>query len=132
MKLTNLENQIVAFQRPLGILEIKGNQRLEIIDRMSTNLVRLLQPNEGAATVLTTDLGRIIDRLLVFQSEEHCLVLTGENNGDNIARYLLKFIFFNDDFHLAPLHTRFSTIFLYGKHLPQLLDKLTGVADLQE
>ena len=54
----------------------------------------------GTATVLTSDIGRIIDRLLLYASDDSVLALTGENNGDPIARYLMRFVFFNDDFHI--------------------------------
>ncbi len=32
--------------------------------------------------------------------------LTGENNGDNIARYLMRFVFFNDDFQIQDISAR--------------------------
>lgn len=124
MNISDLTERNVAIARPMGILDIKGSTRLDIIDRMSTNLVRLLSKGEGAATVLTTDVGRIIDRLLVYQAEDRCIVVTGEDNGDNIARYLLRFVFFNDDFHLTPRHLDQEALFLYGDSLPELLSEI--------
>ena len=112
--------------RPMGLLEISGKSRLDLINRMSTNLVSLLKPGEGAATVLTTDVGRIIDRIIMYAGEETAIALTGEENGDNIARYLLRFVFFNDDFRVTSLGSRFSTLFVYGKDAASKIGEISG------
>lgn len=101
-------------QRPLGVIKITGETRLDLLDRMSTQLVRNLQPGEGAATVLTTDIGRIIDRLLVYARENELLVLTGAHNATNIIGYLMRFVFFNDDFHMQDLSGETAVFALYG------------------
>lgn len=129
MHLDDLTQQAVAVWRPMGLLEIKGKSKLDLLDRMSTNLVRLLQPGEGAATVLTTDVGRIIDRLLIYADtaeSNRIIVVTGEENGDNIARYLLSFVFFNDDFHVSNLGKKgITSLFLYGEQATEILSRLS-------
>ena len=112
--------------RPMGLLEITGESRLDLINRMSTNLVSLLKPGEGAATVLTTDVGRIIDRVMLYAGESSALMMTGEDNGDNIGRYLMRFVFFNDDFRLNPLMNQFATLFVYGEDAQSELSELSG------
>ena len=110
----------------MGLLEISGESRLDLINRMSTNLVSLLKPGEGAATVLTTDVGRIIDRVIVYADESTALMMTGEDNGDNIGRYLMRFVFFNDDFRLQPLMNQFATLFVYGADSGAKLSEIIG------
>lgn len=112
--------------RPMGLLEVSGESRLDLINRMSTNLVSLLNPGEGAATVLTTDVGRIIDRVILYADESTALMMTGENNEDNIGRYLMRFVFFNDDFRLQPLVNRFVTLFVYGADAGAKLSQIVG------
>lgn len=99
--MTNYEGALLADRSDLGVLQITGATRLDLLNRMSTQDLRSLQAGMGAATVLTTDIGRIIDRLLLSVDTDSVTVITGENNGDNIARYLLRFVFFNDDFQLV-------------------------------
>lgn len=111
----------------MGLLEVSGESRLDLINRMSTNLVSLLKPGEGAATVLTTDVGRIIDRVILYAGESTALMMTGENNGDNIGRYLMRFVFFNDDFRLQPLDGQFSTLFVYGDDAAAKIGEICGV-----
>ncbi len=100
--------------RPLGLIEITGSSRLDLIDRMSTQKVKGLPAGTGAATVLTTDIGRIIDRLFLYSDDDRLLVVTAANNGENIIRYLIRFVFFNDDFHMRDLSQSHSVISLYG------------------
>jgi len=46
-------------------LKFEGNERLDLINRLSTNQVDKLQRFKGAKTVLTTDKGRFVD-LITF------------------------------------------------------------------
>ena len=110
----------------MGLLQISGESRLDLINRMSTNQVSLLKAGQGAATVLTTDIGRIIDRLIIYADESTAMAMTGENNGDNIGRYLMRFVFFNDDFSIQPITNNFSAIFVYGADATANLSKLCG------
>ncbi|MEM8863570.1 MAG: hypothetical protein AAGD96_35125 [Chloroflexota bacterium] len=113
--------------RPMGLIEVSGGSRLDLINRMSTNQVALLKPGGGAATVLTTDVGRIIDRVILYAGESTALMMTGENNGDNIGRYLMRFVFFNDDFRLQPLDDQFVTLFVYGGDAAAKIGEICGV-----
>ena len=113
----------------LGMLKVTGKTRLDLIHRMSTQDVATLQPGEGAATVLTTDIGRIIDRLILYAASDALYVLTGEENALAIGRYLLGFVFWGDDFKLEDLTTRTSIFGVYG---PQAQSRLqaAGFADV--
>ncbi|MCO5192645.1 MAG: glycine cleavage system protein T [Anaerolineae bacterium] len=112
--MTNYEGALLADRSDLGVLQITGATRLDLLNRMSTQDLRSLQAGMGAATVLTTDIGRIIDRLLLSVDTDSVTVITGENNGDNIARYLLRFVFFNDDFQLVDQSVATFVWAIYG------------------
>lgn len=105
----------------LGILKFTGETRLDLIHRMSTQAVNGLKSGEGKATVLTTEIGRIIDRLILYASSDTVYALTSENNADNIARYLMRFVFFNDDFHIEDLSGKTAVFAVYGAQAQQLL-----------
>lgn len=115
------ETAVLVDRSALGVLLISGETRLDLIHRMSTQAVNGLQRGEGAATVLTTDIGRIIDRLILYTTNSMVYALTGENNSDNIARYLMRFVFFKDDFHLKDVSGETAVFAVYG---PQAGEKL--------
>ncbi len=117
------ETAVVVDRSHLGVLLISGETRLDLIHRMSTQAVNGLQPGEGTATILTTDIGRIIDRLLLYATSSTVYALTSENNSDTIARYLMRFVFFRDDFQLKDVSEETAVFAVYG---PQAGQKLTA------
>ena len=115
------EGAVVVDRSALGMLKFTGETRLDLISRMSTQKVLGLKGGEGAGTVFTTDIGRIIDRLLLYTSSDTVYALTGENNSDTIARYLMRFVFFQDDFHIEDVSAETQIFGVYGKQAQTLL-----------
>jgi aminomethyltransferase len=108
------EGAIVVDRGRLGVLKFTGDTRLDLIHRMSTQDVVNLPPGTGAATVLTTDIGRIIDRLLLYATSDTVYALTGEDNVRNVGQYLLRFVFYGDDFHIDDLSDETAVLGIYG------------------
>lgn len=122
------DDAIVVDRSDLGLLKFTGETRLDLIHRMSTQAVNDLPSGAGAATILTTDIGRMIDRLLLYASSDAVYALTGEGNADSIARYLLRFVFFTDDFHLEDLSAETAVFGVYGTAAAERLRPLFGGA----
>lgn len=119
---------IVVDRSALGMLQFRGASRLDLIQRMSTQDVLKLPSGQGAATVLTTDIGRIIDRLLLYATGDALYALTGENHAQAIARYLMRYVFFNDDFHIEDLSQQTAVLGIYGRQAQAILANLFGPA----
>ncbi len=117
------ETAVFVDRSALATFTITGKSRLEIIDRISTNSVKGLQNGQGAATVLTTSIGRIIDRLLLYAGEEAVTMLAGEGHRDPLARYLLRNVFFQDDFHLRDVTGETTVFAIYGPQAQPLLQQ---------
>ena len=122
------EGAIVVDRSDLGVLKFTGETRLDLLQRMSTGDVESLARGEGAATILTTEIGRMIDRLLLYASSDAVYALTGENNADNVARYLMRFVFFQDDFHVEDLSAETAIFGVYGADAAERLRRLFGDA----
>jgi aminomethyltransferase len=105
---------ILVDRSELGMLKLSGATRLDLINRMSTQKVDGLESGQGAATVLTSDIGRIIDRLILYVAGDSAYALTGEANAANIARYLMRFVFYNDDLQIEDLSARTAIFGVYG------------------
>ncbi len=117
------ETAVFVDRSALTVFKITGETRLDIIDRISTNSVKDLQSGQGTATVLTTDIGRIIDRLILYASSDAVYVLAGEGHRDPLARYLLRNVFFNDDFHLQDLTEETAVFAVYGPQAQTALNQ---------
>lgn len=104
-----------------GMLHLTGASRLDLIHRMSTQAVSDLKSGEGTATVLTTDIGRIIDRIILYAGSDSVYVLTGEGHADALARYFMRNIFFNDDAQVRDLSRETAIFGVYGPRAGELL-----------
>ncbi len=118
------ETAVFVDRSALATFTITGKSRLDIIDRISTNSVKGLQNDQGAATVLTTSIGRIIDRLLLYAGEASVTMLAGEGHRDPLARYLLRNVFFQDDFQLRDVTEETAVFAIYGPQAQPLLQQV--------
>ncbi len=115
------ETAVLTDRSDLGTILISGETRFDLLNRMSTQKVQSMNKGEGTATILTTDIGRIVDRLLLYATGSTIYALTGENNCDAIIRYLMRFVFFQDDFHMQDISQETAVFGVYG---PQARQKL--------
>ncbi|HEX6384481.1 MAG TPA: glycine cleavage T C-terminal barrel domain-containing protein [Anaerolineae bacterium] len=115
------EAAILVDRSDVGVLVFRGETRLDLIDRMSTQKVKHLRPGEGAATILTTDIGRMIDRIILYVDTDKVYAFSGEHNSDNVARYLMRFVFFNDDFHIQDISSEMAILGVYGPEAREML-----------
>jgi folate-binding protein YgfZ len=112
---------VVVDRSSLGMLQFTGQHRLDLIHRMSTQAVKELPAGSGAATVLTTDIGRMVDRIILYAGSQSVYALTGENNNNAVARWLMRYVFFNDDFQIKDLSGETFVYGVYGARAAELL-----------
>ncbi len=112
---------VLAEHPARGMLHLTGSTRLDLINRMSTQAVLGLQSGQGAATVLTTDIGRIIDRIILYATGDSAYVLTGDGHADPLARYFMRNIFFNDDTQVRDDSATTAVFGVYGPRAADLL-----------
>lgn len=79
-----------------GRLKATGEDVLDLLDRISTNQVGSLQPGQGAATILTTDRGRILDLISVVNLGPYILLLTSPQTRDDVIQWIDKYTFVED------------------------------------
>lgn len=91
-----------------------GRDRIDLIHRMSTNDLLNMQVNEGRATVLTTAVARMVDRVIVLNLGERALVLGSRGTGEVIRRWLSSYIFFNDDVKYTNAGNELGQFLLFG------------------
>jgi folate-binding protein YgfZ len=84
----------IADRSTLARLIGDGPDLLNLLNRLSTNAVNALRPGCGAATVLTTAKGRIVERLFVSHlGEAGVLLVGGAARTDAIFDHTKKFTF---------------------------------------
>ncbi|MBM4424150.1 MAG: glycine cleavage system protein T [Chloroflexi bacterium] len=101
-----------------------GRDRIDLIHRMSTNDLRGMAVNEGRATVLTTALARMVDRIIVIHLGERALILGSADAAETIRRWLSSYVFFNDDVKFADASAELGQFVLFGPQAESVAEKL--------
>ena len=79
-----------------GRLKVTGEDAIDLLDRLSTNDFKLLEPGGGIGTVLTTNKGRIIDLLRILQREDDLLMITSPGTATRIVEWIEFYTFVED------------------------------------
>ena len=111
---------------PAGRLKLTGADSLDLLNRLTTNdLTRLAPGGPGAATVLTSNKGRVIDLLTVFSLEDGILVLTSPAARQRVAEWI-DFYVIMDDVTVRDATEESFAAAVIGPDACGLLDGLTG------
>ncbi len=114
-----------------GRLETSGRDRLEIIQRISTNDVGHMAIGEGRPTILTSPTGRIIDRLVAYNHGEKAIVTAEPGRGQAVREFLQRQIFFNDDMRIQDLSATTKQFALHGPHAEAIVQLFASDAGKQ-
>ncbi|MBI5669452.1 MAG: folate-binding protein YgfZ [Chloroflexi bacterium] len=109
-----LERAVLMDRSHEGRLELRGRDRFDLVQRMSTNDVLNLTSNEGCPTIFTNPNGRILDRVMLYNRAEAALLLVEPGRGPALRAYLQRNIFFNDDVQVNDLAPATRLFVLHG------------------
>ncbi len=97
---------------PLDFLKFTGNDRLDLINRLSTNTVNSLGKFKGIKTVLTSDKGRFVDLLTLYNFGDFVFTACSFNNSKAVISHLDKYTIM-DDFKVTDMSgTHAAILFL--------------------
>lgn len=110
---------------PMSKAVVRGTDRLDLLQRLTTNDIKVLQPGEGNQTVLLTDKARIIDVLTILAREDDIVVLYSEGMQERVLAWLEKYTIM-DDFRAEEATDSMGSVLLTGPDAPHILAELTG------
>ena len=84
------------FIQNAGFFYFKGKDRIDFLNRISTNDFRSFKTNEFVKTLLTSEKGKIIDLITVFEYSSHSVIKTTNENKDSVENFINKYIFSED------------------------------------
>lgn len=84
------------FFKNTGLIDAKGKDTIDFLNRMSTNDLSKFPQNEFRKTVLTTDKGRIIDLITILNQAEKIIILTTPDSQEKVRSHLDKYIIMDD------------------------------------
>jgi folate-binding protein YgfZ len=117
-----------------GRITLTGEDRFDLLQRISTNDVLNMKQGEGRPTIFLNANARILDRVVVFnQSETTLLLLTEPGRGGAVASFLQRNIFFNDKVTLDDITSQTQMFALHGPIADKIVESLVPkVANLRE
>jgi folate-binding protein YgfZ len=113
--------QYFRFQQ--DYLRFSGEDKLDLIHRLSTNDVKNLAQYGKLKTVLTSDKGRIIDVLILFNFGEYILAACSSENATKVQSHLEKYTIL-DDFKTQEITASYECFLFSGKDSRNKLTKI--------
>jgi folate-binding protein YgfZ len=110
-----------------GRVWLTGQDRAELLQRLTTNDIVKLNPGQGTRTVLVNSHARILDLLTVYGLPEALLVTTTIGQGNTLARFLQGKIFFGDKVAVEDRSDTTFELHLYGPQAAALVERVTGL-----
>ncbi len=107
-----------------GRVQLFGDARFDILNRMSTNKMIEMNANEGRATIFTTPTARIIDRIVAYNRDDHLLMITEPGRGGWLREFLQKNIFFGDDARIVDISSITNMFSLHGINADAVMQSL--------
>lgn len=112
-------------------LEIKGEDTLDFLNRITTNELKNLRPGESRRTIFCTDKGRIIDSVLVVNEGTRFLLFGSAGSSDRLCRWINRYII-TDDVHVKDLTGSLGSLEIYGPQAQTMIILISGIKDEEE
>lgn len=109
----------------IGVMRAKGTDRLNLLQRLSTNNVADLKAGEGQQTVLVSEKARIIDVLTLLVRDDDVLILCSPGKQAEIRRWIAKYTIM-DDFKAADVSADYAALQFSGPNSADILRELSG------
>jgi folate-binding protein YgfZ len=106
-------------------LKFTGKDKLDLIHRLSTNDVNSLSKYHIIKTILTTDKGRFVDLLTLFNFGEFIFASCSKDNGERVISHFDKYTIM-DDFHVENMPGTHETIIFFGDKTDKFINEVFG------
>jgi tRNA-modifying protein YgfZ len=123
-ELQALHSGAALLQRPgHGLLRLADADRVDFVQRITTNNLVKLQPGQATVTVLTSPVARIQYLFTVAQRGEDLWLLPAGEEADQLSRYLRSQIFFMDKVKVENLSGHVRRMRLMGSGAAAVLQR---------
>jgi folate-binding protein YgfZ len=122
-----LNGAVYFHQQDVGFLRLSGADRIDFLQRQSTNDLQQLASDRAVSTVLTSPTARILDVFTVIDEGESLTAISLPSRSSETFEFLRKRIFFSDQVTIEDLSAVYAQILLFGPKLGTILQNL-GIA----
>ena len=121
------EGVAIADRSHLGRILARGSDTLDLLNRLSTNLVDPLPVGKGESTVITTGKGRILDWITMLHHSDDVLLVTSPERRDTVAEWIDTYTF-DENTTLEDVTPTTAMLSFIGPSAETLLDTLLSIS----
>ena len=107
-----------------GIIELKGEDRLQFLHNQTTNEIKSLKPGQGCQAVFVNSTGRTLDLATVYVTEETVLLLVSAQRTQFLMEWLDRYLFPMDRVTLNNVSDTYTVCTLMGEKSAGVLQQL--------
>jgi tRNA-modifying protein YgfZ len=108
-----------------GLIELRGNDTLDFLNRISTNAVKNIVKEEIVKTIFTTEKGRLIDTALVINLDEYKLLVSSQEHQEKMFIWLQKYVI-SDDVKLSNINGKYTLLEVLGPQADSFMTLING------
>lgn len=120
------ESTLIIHHRPPDRLRLTGADRLDLLERLSSNTFKGRGESEHVRTTLLEANGRLIDLLDVFIIASELFIATTPGHGQAVHAWLAKHIFFQDHARVELIDPWPMFVGVYGPQAENTLSDVFG------
>lgn len=109
----------------LCVIELKGNDVLDFLHRISTNSVKNMVKEEVAKTIFTTEKGRIIDTATIINLDENQLLVCSQEHQEKMMMWLHKYVI-SDDVKINNINGKYTLLEVLGPQTDSFMTLISG------
>jgi len=109
----------------LGIVELKGNDVLDFLHRISTNSTLNLPKAHTRVTLFTSDKGRIIGVARLINFEDYQLLVCDRESKSKVMRWIRKYVI-SDDVQVNDANPKYNLLELVGPQADSFIRLICG------
>lgn len=109
----------------LGIVELKGNDVLDFLHRISTNSTLNLPKAHTRVTLFTSDKGRIIGSARLINFEDYQLLICDRESKSKVMRWVRRYVI-SDDVQVNDANAKYNLLELVGPQADSFIRLICG------
>lgn len=109
----------------LGFIELRGNDVMDFLHRISTNFIKNIAKGETRKTIFCTEKGKIIDTAVVINLDEYQLIITSQEHHEKMMIWLRKYVI-ADDVTLNNINGKYTLLEVLGPQADSFMVLING------
>ena len=114
------------YKKPYDYLKFTGNDRLDLINRLSSNEVKSLEKFKGIKTILTSDKARFLDLITLYNFGDFVFSTCSFNNSKSVITHLDKYTIM-DDFKADNMSGTRETMLIFGNGAKNFVSEVFSI-----